>query len=50
MAAETLSLVFSSLLLLQLSSHSNATTLVDAEELDWKAIATYPFLADLLVC
>ena len=49
MAAETLSLVFS-LLLLQLSSHSNATTWVDAEELDWKAIATYPFLADLLVC
>ena len=37
MAEETLSLVFSYLLLLQLSSFSNATTGVDAGEVDWKA-------------
>ena len=46
MAEETLSLVFSYLLLLQLSSFSNATTGVDAGEVDWKA-SHLPFFSRL---
>ena len=46
MADETLSLVFSYLLLLQLSSYSNATTGVDAGEVDWKA-SHLPFFSRL---
>ena len=49
MAAETLSLLFHSLPLLQLASYSNATTGGDAGEVDWEA-SHLPFLADLLVC
>ena len=49
MAAETLSLLFSYLSLLQLASYSNATTGVDPGEVDLEA-SHLPVLAALLVC
>ena len=46
MAAETLSLPFSYLSQLQLASYSNATTGVDAGEVDWEA-SHLPFFSRL---